>query len=296
MREEIKTQIFGHIFMAIFSLLALMPFLLLIISSLTDNSWAVANGFSYFPKKWSLDAYLYIANSWQTIGRAYIITIVVTAVGTFLSIMITSLFAYGLSNERIPGNGVISFLVIFTMLFNGGLVATYYVYTNLFHIRDTIFALVFPGLLMNAFNIILVKNYFKSSIPDSLVEAARIDGANEFTIFFKICFPLSKPILATIGLMTGIAYWNDWQNGLYYLTQRNGSKWYTIQVVLNSINENINFLSSNAGMNSVTSITTMPSTTARMAIAVVGIIPILIAYPFFQKYFVKGITLGGVKG
>lgn len=295
MREEKKVQIFGHVFMAIFSLLAILPFVLLIVSSLTDNTWATANGFSFLPGKWSVEAYLYIANSWKTIGRAYLITIVVTVIGTVVSILMTSMFAYGLSNEEIPGNGIISFLVIFTMLFNGGLVATYYVYTNLFHIRDTIYALLVPGLMMNAFNIILVKNYFRSSIPAGLLEAARIDGANEFTIFFKICFPLSKPILATIGLMTGIAYWNDWQNGLYYLTQRNGSKWYTIQVVLNTINENINFLASNPSA-AVTAVTSMPSTTVRMAIAVIGIIPILIAYPFFQKYFVKGITLGGVKG
>lgn len=295
MKEEKKVQILGHAFMIVFSLLAVLPFILLIVSSLTDNTWATANGFSFFPKEWSLDAYLYIANSWQTIGRAYLVTIVVTVVGTALSILLTSLFAYGLSHDEIPGSGIISFLVVFTMLFNGGLVATYYVYSGIFHIRDTFFALLFPNLMMNAFNIILVKNYFKSSIPASLLEAARIDGASEFTIFFRICFPLSKPILATIGLMTGIAYWNDWQNGLYYLSQRNGSKWYSIQVVLNTINENINFLASNSGA-SVTAVTSMPSTTARMAIAVIGIIPILIAYPFFQKYFVKGITLGGVKG
>ncbi len=295
MKEEKKVQILGHAFMIVFSLLAVLPFILLIVSSLTDNTWATANGFSFFPKEWSLDAYLYIANSWQTIGRAYLVTIVVTVVGTVLSILLTSLFAYGLSHDEIPGSGIISFLVVFTMLFNGGLVATYYVYSGIFHIRDTFFALLFPNLMMNAFNIILVKNYFKSSIPASLLEAARIDGASEFTIFFRICFPLSKPILATIGLMTGIAYWNDWQNGLYYLSQRNGSKWYSIQVVLNTINENINFLASNSGA-SVTAVTSMPSTTARMAIAVIGIIPILIAYPFFQKYFVKGITLGGVKG
>lgn len=297
MREETRVQIFGNLIMIIFSLLALLPFVLLIEASFTDNSWAISNGFSYFPKVWSLDAYLYIANSWKVIGRAYMVTILVTLVGTTTSILMTSLFAYGLSNDKVPGNKIISFLVMFTMLFNGGLVATYYIYANIFHIRDTVFALLVPGLLMNAFNVVLVKNYFKTSIPDSLIEAARIDGANEYLIFFKICFPLSKPILATVGLMTGIAYWNDWQNGLYYLTQRNGSKWYSIQVVLNSINENINFLTSNATSGTaVTGVTTMPATTARMAIAVIGIIPILIAYPFFQKYFVKGITLGGVKG
>lgn len=295
MKESTKIQIIAHTFMIIASLFALLPFVLLIVSSLTDNNWAMANGFSFLPKKWSLDAYLYIANQWQTIGRAYIMTIIVTVVGTATSIMITTMFAYGLSNNLIPGAKVISFMVIFTMLFNGGLVATYYTYVNIFQMRDTIWALIVPGLLMNAFNIILVKNYFRMNIPESLQEAARIDGAGEFKIFFRIALPLSKPIVATIGLMTGIIYWNDWQNGLYYLTQRRGSKFYTIQVVLNSINENINFLSSNSGT-VVSSVSQMPATTARMAIAVIGILPILVAYPFFQKYFVKGITMGGVKG
>lgn len=295
MRESKVVQMIAHAVMFIVSLLAILPFILLIIASFTDNSWAVANGFSFFPDKWSADAYLYIANKWNTIGRAYLMTIVVTVIGTAASLIITSLFAYGLSNQKLPGIKLISFFVIFTMLFNGGLVATYYSYVNMFHVKNTIWGLVLPGLMMNAFSLILVKNYFANSIPESLLEAARIDGASEFKIFFKIALPLSLPIMATIGLMTGIAYWNDWQNGLYYLTERGGSKLYTIQMVLNSINENINFLSSNAGANTITSVTNMPSTTARMAIAVIGIIPIMIAYPFFQKYFVKGITLGGVK-
>lgn len=294
MKENRVVQILANTIMSILSLLAVLPFILLIISSFTDNSWALANGFSFLPDKWSMDAYLYIANKWESIGKAYLMTIVITLIGTTASLLITSMFAYGLSNERIPGNKIMSFLVIFTMLFNGGLVATYYTYVNIFHMRNTIWALILPGLLMNAFSLILVKNYFKNSIPESLLEAARIDGANEFLIYFKIVMPLSFPILATIGLMTSIAYWNDWQNGLYYLTEREGGQLYTIQVVLNSINENINFLSSNPGQ-SITSVTNMPSTTARMAIAVIGILPIMIAYPFFQKYFVKGITLGGVK-
>jgi len=294
MREKPTIRIIAHIWMFIVSMLALLPFLLLIIASFTDNNYASIHGFSFFPKQWSADAYLYIMNKWATIGRAYLMTIIVTIVGVALSIIITTLFAYGLSNTKLPGVKVISFLVIFTMLFNGGLVSTYYSYVNLFHIRNTIWALIFPGLLMNAFNIILVKNYIRNSIPPSLMEAARIDGASEYTIFFRIVVPLSIPILATIGLLTGIAYWNDWQNGLYYLTQRDGGHLYTIQVVLNTINESITFLAVNPDT-SVTSVTDLPSTTVRMAIAMVGIIPIILAYPFFQKYFVKGITLGGVK-
>lgn len=293
-RENLKVQIIANIVCALFAVMALLPFLLLIIASLTDNAWAAANGFTFFPGKWSFEAYAYIKTQWRTIGQAYLMTILVTAIGTFLSIFITTLFGYAISQTEVPGMKILSFMLVFTMLFNGGLVATYYTYVNYIHIRDTIWAMVVPGLLMNAFNVILVRNYFKNSIPYSLIEAARLDGAGEFAIFSKIVMPLSVPIIATIGLMTGLAYWNDWQNGLYYLSARKGSQYYTIQVVLNNINENINALRQSAEITGVSNVQ-VPSTTARMAIATIGILPILIVYPFFQRYFVKGITLGGVK-
>ncbi len=280
--------------MILFSVLALAPFVLLLIASFTDNEWATANGFTFFPVKWSLDAYAYIATSWITIGRAYLMTIIVTLIGTVGAILITTLLAYALSHSHLPGIKLLNFLTIFTMLFSGGIVASFYIWVNVFHIRDTVWALILPNLFMNAFNIILVKNYFITSVPASLTEAARIDGAGEFRIFWKIVFPLSKPIIATIGLMTAINYWNDWTNGLYYLTQRGGGKLYTIQLVLNQINENINFLATNS--EAIRTTMTLPSTTARMAIAVIGMLPVIVVYPFFQKFFAKGITLGAVKG
>ncbi len=284
----------ANIILAFFTISALVPFILLIIASITDNTWATANGFSFFPAKWSTDAYLYILNQWNTIGHAYLMTIIVTVIGTLLSLLGTSGFAYTISRDNLPGVRILSFLCIFTMLFNGGIVSSYYTWVNIFHIRDTFAALILPGLLMNAFNVILVKNYFKNSVPPSLIEAARIDGATEFMTYRRIVLPLSVPILATIGLMTGIAYWNDWTNGLYFLTARNGRQFYTIQLILNSINESISFLSANSNISGLANVQ-FPTTTVRMAIAVVGILPVMIVYPFFQKYFVKGITLGGVK-
>jgi len=288
------TQILAHFVCGTAALLALMPFVLLFLASFTDNTWATAHGFSYFPGEWSLDAYKYIAGQWGTIGRAYGMTILVTAVGTTGSILMTTLFAYSISQRDVPGMRLLSFMLVFSMLFSGGLVSTYYIYVNYIHIKNTIWALIVPGLLMNAFNVILVRNYFTNSIPYSLIEAARLDGASEFSIFFKVVMPLSVPIVATIGLLSGLSYWNNWTNGLYYLTERGGGKYYTIQVILNNINENINQLKANASILDGMEIK-FPSTTARMAIAMVGIIPVLILYPFFQKYFVKGITLGGVK-
>lgn len=286
-------RIAAHIVMIIGSLLAVLPFILLIISSFTDNQTALMNGYSFFPEKWSLEAYAYIGREWRTIGRAYLMTILVTVIGTVLSLILTSTFAFAISNNKLPGHRILTFMCIFTMLFNGGIVASYYIYSNVFHIKDTIWALIVPTLLMSPFNVVLVKNYYTNSISPSILEAARIDGASVFQIFRKIVIPLSVPILATVGLMSAIAYWNDWTNGLYYLTENGGSHLYTIQLVLNKINENVNFLANNSDL--AVQVTTLPSTTIRMAIAVVGIIPIIIAYPFFQKYFVKGITLGGVK-
>lgn len=294
-KEYRITQFIAHFVCILGVILVLFPFVLMIVASFTDNTWATANGFSLFPKAWSIDAYKYIWLEKSTIGRAYVMTIIVTAAGTAISIIITTLFAYALCQDHIPAMKVFGFMLIFTMLFNGGLVATYYSYVNIFHMRNTIWALIFPGLCMSAFNVILVRNYFKTSIPPSLIEAAYLDGAGEFKTFIRVVMPLSKPIVATIGLMTGLAYWNDWQNGLYYLTPRGGSGLYTIQVVLNNINENIQLLQQNASKMAGLNIS-LPSTTIRMAIAFVGILPILLIYPYFQKYFIKGITLGGVKG
>ena len=295
-KEKTAVQGRGHVLLMVSALAAVLPFLLMIVASFTDSDWATANGFSFFPGQWSLEAYEYIANQWQTIGQAYLMTFLVTIIGTALSLLVVCLFAYGVSHTNYPGMKLLNFLCVFTMLFNGGIVTSYYVWTNYFHIRDTFWALVLPNLLMSAFNVMLVKNYFKFSIPESLLEAARIDGAGEIRIFAKIVLPLSLPILATIGLMTAIAYWNDWTNGLYYLTDRGGSHLFTIQLVLNKINENINFLAQNASaLGGGVDVSSLPATTARMAIAVVGILPILIAYPFFQRFFVKGIMLGGVK-
>ncbi len=293
MKESTVWQIAAHAVMITGSVLAVFPFVLLVIASFTDNQTALMNGYSFFPEKWSLEAYSYIAREWMTVGRAYLMTIAVTVIGTVLSLVITSTFAFAVSNDKLPGHKILMFMSIFTMLFNGGIVASYYIYSNIFHIKNTIWALIVPSLLMSPFNVVLVKNYYQNSISSSILEAAQIDGAGVFQVFRKIVLPLSVPILATIGLMTAIAYWNDWTNGLYFLTEKDGANLYTIQLVLNKINENVNFLANNSELS--VRATSMPSTTIRMAIAVVGVLPIMIAYPFFQKYFVKGITLGGVK-
>lgn len=295
MRSKSKKRwsLAANILLSICAFLAIMPFILLIIASLTDETVAMTDGYSYFPAKWSLNAYEYIANQAGMIGRAYLMTILVTVIGTSISIVITSMLAYMLSQKKLPGRNILNFLVVFTMLFNGGLVPTYIMYVKTLHVKDTIWGLIFPSLLMSGFMVMLVRNYFENSIPEELYEAARIDGAGEFYNFFHIALPLSVPILATVGLMGGIAYWNDWQNGLYYLSNKSKDL-YTVQNILNNINENIAYLASNAQAG--VSLSDIPTTTVRMAIAVVGILPVLVIYPFFQKYFAKGLTMGAVKG
>lgn len=287
-------QIIAHGVLTLLTFLTVIPFILLVIASFTDEDVAVRYGFSFFPVKWSISAYKYLAGEWGQIGHAYMMTILVTALGTALCLIITTLLAYGLTRDII-GKRFLNFYVVFTMLFNGGLVASYYVWTRIFFIKNTIWALILPGMLISAFNVILIKNYFKNSIPEALMESAKIDGAGELKIFLNIVVPLSKPIIATIGLMSAINYWNNWTNGLYYVDDKS---LYTIQLVLNQINQSAAFLASNSTQmsNMMNGAASIPTTTMRMAIAVVAILPIIIVYPFFQKYFVKGITLGAVKG
>lgn len=283
-------QIVCHIIMIVLSICAIAPFIMLIASSLTADDALSMNGYNFWPSVFSLDSYAYLfKTNLDSIVRAYGITIFVTVVGTGISLAIAPMFAYVLSRRDYKKAKVLTFLVVFTMLFNGGTVPSYMMWVNFFHLKNTVWALILPNLVINGFSIILYKSNFRSNIHPALLEAARIDGAGEFYIYRKVVLPLSKPILATVGLMTGLAYWNDWTNGLYYLTDKN---MYSLQVLLNSIMNNISALQRSgiivAGME-------FPGVGIRMAIAVIGFLPILLLYPFFQKYFISGISLGGVK-
>ena len=293
-KDDKRIRLIANIVLTILSLAAVLPFILLISSSLTDEKAAVVSGFRFLPPVFSMEAYQYIMQQSDMIFRAYGITIFTTLVGTAVGLAVTSLLGYGLTKD-IPGKGFFNFFVVFTMLFNGGLVPTYLIYTKYLHIADTIWALIVPSLLVNAFQVMLVRNYFATSIPESLLESAKLDGAGEMSIFRLIVLPLSKPILATVGLMMALAYWNNWTNGLYYL---NDPALYSIQNVLNlSYYFAISVcILSMAGSGLYINKSDIPTLTARMAIAVLGVLPMLIIYPFFQRYFVKGITLGAVKG
>ena len=293
-KDEKRFQIIGNIVMIIMTILAVAPLLLVIISSLTDNNTLIRNGYSYFPEKFSLAAYNYIFVENPQVLKAYAISFELTAVGTVISLCVTTLLAYAISKKDIHGKGIMTFYIFFTMLFNGGLVPTYINYVNVFHIKDTFWALLVPGLVTNGFNILLMKSYFASSIPDEIMEAAYIDGASETQTFLRIVVPLAKPIIATIGLFAGIAYWNDWNNGYVYLNRRQDL--YSIQNLLNRIVQNIQYLTQSGDSNAAALLADLPTVSVRMAMAIAGVMPILVVYPFVQNNFVKGITLGGVKG
>ena len=287
-------QTLMHLFMILLVLCCVLPFLLMVIASFTEEATLTRNGYSFFPEALSLETYRYIIRSAGTIFKGYLMTIVVTVIGTGCNLLLTILFAYPLSRKDLPYRGILSFFLFFTMLCNGGLVPTYMMYANTFHIKNTIFALIVPSLMMNAFYVIMMRSFFSSSIPDSLIEAAKLDGASEMKILGRVILPLSKPMVVTLVLMVGLGYWNDWMNGLYYVTEQ---KLFTIQMILNNMINNIEFLTRNASMlGTAASNMKIPQVGIRMGIAVIAVLPILIIYPFLQKYFVKGIVIGGVKG
>lgn len=284
-----------NLVMILFTLFCLMPIWLLFSSSLTDDMELVRSGYAFFPDKISFSAYQYLWNTSSEIARAYGITILTTVIGTAAGLSLTAMVAYPLSRIEMPFRNSLAFYVFFTMLFNGGLVPTYLLYTNYFDFKNTLLALIIPGLLMNGFFIILMRTFFATSIPTAIIESAYIDGAKEWKIFYRIVLPLSTPVLATVGLFYVILYWNDWFNGLIYLTD---SKYYSLQNLLNRILLDIQYLqSSTQSGNQASSLSArIPLASMRMAMAVIGVVPLLVAYPFFQKYFAKGLTVGAVKG
>ena len=287
-------QFIANVLMIVLAICCLFPFLLLIMSSLTDETTLIREGYSIFPSKFGMESYNYLWKNADQIGRAYGITVLITAVGTTASLLMTVMMAYPLSRREFVGRNVCAFYVFFTMLFNGGLVPTYIMYTRYLHIKNTLWALLIPSLLISAFYVIMMRTYFTTNSPEAVIEAARIDGAGEWRILFTIVLPMSMPMIATMALLIGLGYWNDWKNGLYYLTD---NRLFSIQNMLNNMLKDVQFLKSGADASAASDVLQdMPSVGIKMAIAVIGALPVMIVYPFFQKYFVKGITIGAVKG
>ncbi len=283
------------IILLVFTAICIAPFLLMFAASITDEQTLLKEGYRFWPSSVSFDTYRYLWAKRETIGRAYIISILVTFVGTTINVVITSLFGYPLSRKDFKWRNVFAFIVFFTMLFNGGMTASYIIWTRTFHIKNTIWALLLPNYLMGGMNVLMVRNYYTASIPDSILEAARIDGATEMQIYRKILVPLSKPVMITIALFAGMAYWNDWSNGLYYISE---PKLYSINVYLNNLMNNIQMLKQQSSMTEGVNLSglELPSVGVRMAIAMIAVLPILVIFPFIQGQLVKGVVIGGVKG
>ncbi len=282
------------VILTILVVIAMLPILLIVIASFTEENTLVRNGYTFLPGALSLDAYYYMIKQGFVIVRAYGVSFFVTLFGTCVSVILTTMLAYPMSRKSYRYRNILAFFVFFTMLFSGGIVPSYIMWSQIFHIRDTIWALIVPNYLVTAFNVILVKNYFQNSVPESLIEAARIDGAGELKIYVKVMLPLAVPTVATISLFTGITYWNDWTNALYYV---DNEKLYSIQQLLMKIMNNIQALQSSSNASLLgTGTVDLPSTSVRMAMAVIGILPIVVIYPFLQKYLVKGVIVGAVKG
>lgn len=277
--------------MAILAVCFVVPLLYIVSVSLTGERDLVDFGYRLIPHNFSFDAYGYIFRSPKMILNAYGVTMFVTVVGTILSLFITAMFSYTISRRDYRYRKILSFMIYFTMLFSGGLVPFYILVSQYLHLKDNIMVLILPYLL-NALNILLMKGFLQS-IPVELFESAKMDGAKEFRIFFTIVLPLSKPALATVGLFIALSYWNDWWLAMLFI---NDTALIPIQSMLNKIMSNLTFLSSGLSTTVQIDVSKFPSESARMAMCFLAAGPMLFAFPFFQKHFVRGLTVGSVKG
>lgn len=276
-----------------FSILCVFPFLFVVIISFTDEKTLATNGYRLIPEKWSIEAYKYVFETGDMLLKSYGVTILVTVAGTLLSLFMISLYAYAISRKSFAYRRFFSLFAIFTMLFSGGMIPTYIVVTQVLGLKDSIWALIWP-LAMNAFYIMILRTFYMTSVPDAIIESGKIDGAGEFKVFYRLVLPLSLPGLATIGLFSTLGYWNDWFNALLYIDDPNKVP---LQSMLMRIESSMSFIQQNSANSSLSLevMQNMPQDTARMAMVVLATVPIVFAYPFFQRYFVQGLTIGSVK-
>lgn len=288
-----STNFILNVLLVICVILTLAPFYIIIISSITSEASLTANGYRLWPEEFSFSAYTYLFREGSIIITAYRNTIISTLAGTVLTLILVTLYAYPLSRPNFRFSTFFTFFAFFTMLFGGGLVAYYMVMRQILQIQNTIWALFLPSAF-SPFWVFVLRTYIKTNIPDELIEAARIDGANEWRILFQIVMPLSVPGLATVALFSAIGIWNNFFNVLLLIDK---VELYNLQYTIYSTLNNIRFLLENASrMQGVVNLSELPSQTFRMAMAVVTIGPIILAYPFFQRYFVRGLTIGAIKG
>jgi putative aldouronate transport system permease protein len=279
-----------YLVVALFAIACLFPFALMITSSFMTEKEIVAEGYKLFPKLWSISAYSYLLKNATKLLNAYQVTIAITVIGTMIGLFIMSMAGYVLNRKDFKYRNFFSFFIYFTTLFSGGLVPTYILYVRYLNLKDNIWALILPGLV-SAWSIFLMRNFMKS-IPDELYESATMDGAGPFKIYLKVFMPLALPSLATIGLFLALGYWNEWYNASLYIDT--ASKYplqYYLQKMINQTT-----IDSLTSLGHVIDSATVPTQSVKMATAVLTTGPIILLYPFVQKYFVSGLTVGSVKG
>ncbi len=293
-KKTASTRVFEVLSVTILTLTAVicvLPFLFVISGSFSSHASIAAHGYRLLPEQWSLEGYRTILKSPQGLMRAYGVTTYVTIVGTALGLFITTLAGYVLSRKEFRYRYTVSFLIYFTSIFGGGLIPWYYMYAGVLGLKGTLAALWLPGLTA-PFYIILMRTFTTHSLPDAITEAAKIDGAGEFRIFYRIALPLLKPALATVGLFLALGYWNDWYNSSLF--SKNSKTWELQFYLYNMVNKAE--AAKELAIRSNISILNLPTEAMKMAMAVVVTGPILLLYPFVQKYFVTGLTIGSVKG
>lgn len=293
-RKSIGQFILGF-FLLLYTLFCALPVLLVFVAAFTDEMYITQNGFSFFPKKFSLAGFNTVMRYGNKLFTSYGITILITVGGTALGLLVMSMFAYSISRKEFRLAKFLSIYLLIPMLFQGGQLAGYVVFTSMYGLKDSLWLLVLP-LCVSTMNVIILRTYIANSIPAELMEAAKIDGAGEYRTFFQITLPLLKPSLAAVGFMMATAYWNDWQNALIYITTDSKKP---LQLLLVNIQKSIEFLLNNNNVPASVRAAmggTIPQYSATMATVLVVIGPIMIVYPFFQKYFIKGLTVGSVKG
>ena len=285
--------IFNMIFLLL-ALAAIVPFILVFMISVSNEETIRLYGYHLIPKKFSLDAYRFLWNERDTMLQSLGISLANTIIGTLISVVLTTSMGYVLSRPQYRLKGFLTYMIFIPMIFSGGMVASFVVNVNILHLRDTIWSMILP-LLLSSFNIVICRSFFKSTIPESVIESAHIDGASQLRIYSGIVMPLSTPVIATMGLFSCFGYWNDWFQASLYISN---PKLIPLQTMLMKLQADIDYIASNpaAGVSLQQYIANMPTNGVRMAIAVVVIIPIACAYPFFQKYFISGLTIGAVKG
>ena len=282
--------------LSLISLLMIVPMVLILIVSFSSDASISNVGFSFWPAEWSLEGYQYLFKMGDQVLDSYLITIFYTVTGTIMSLSVMSMFAYVIAQRNFVAKKFFTWMLFFTMLFSGGLVPSYILNVRYLNMYDTVWVFLLPSLV-SAYNVILLRTFIQTTIPDTLFEAAKIDGAGHFRIFVQIVLPLFKAGLATIGLFNVVARWNDWFTGMLYIDT---PQLVPIQTLLQKIQSQIDFLKNNAAVagtpDGITLLRSLPTQSLRMACVVIIVLPVLMAYPFFQRYFVSGLTIGSVKG